>query len=214
MPTVQEQQAIQAIVTARNIPYLVHFTHVDNLSSILNNGFYPQSRKTELSGGIAHINDELRLDNKKDHTSFSIAFPNSKMFFRVRNTFGGDWAILLINNKILWEKECLFYQTNAASNSVRFNSTDEHKGSNALSRMFLSSDECPRESFLLDYDPTDDQAEVMIPGVIESSYIDSIVFDNKDIANEHYNRIEDKKVYYCQPVTKLYTTRKACRYGF
>jgi hypothetical protein len=44
---------------------------------------------------------------------------------------------------------------------------------------------------LLDYDPTDDQAEVMIQNVV--SYIDSIVLITKDIANEHYNRIEDKK---------------------
>ncbi|MFH4181086.1 DUF4433 domain-containing protein, partial [Acinetobacter baumannii] len=63
MPTTQEQQAIQAIVTAKNIPYLVHFTRVDNLPSILNNGFYPQSRKMQLLNGISHINDELRLDN-------------------------------------------------------------------------------------------------------------------------------------------------------
>lgn len=214
MPTIQEQQAIQAIVAAKNIPYLVHFTRVDNLPSILNNGFYPQSRKMELFGGIPHINDELRIDNKKDHTCFSISFPNSRMFFRVRNTFGGNWAILLINKQILWEKECLFYQTNAASNSVRFNSIDNHKGSHALNTMFLSNDECPRESFLLDCDPTDEQAEVMIPGIIESSYIDGIIFDNNDMATEYSNRIKDKKIYYCQPVTKIYTTRKACRYGY
>lgn len=214
MPTIEEQLAIQAVVTAKNIPYLVHFTRVDNLPSILKNGFYPQSRNTELTGGIPHINDPLRLDNKSDHTCFSISFPNSRMFFRVRNTFNGDWAVLLLKNQILWEKECLFYQTNAASNSVRFNSIDNHQGSHALSAMFLSSDECPRDSFLLDYDPTDEQAEVMIPGIIEPSYIDSIVFDNREIADEYYNRIKDKKIFYCQPVTKLYITRKACRYGY
>lgn len=214
MPTIEEQLAIQAVVTAKNIPYLVHFTRVDNLPSILKNGFYPQSRKTELAGGIPHINDPLRLDNKNDHTCFSISFPNSRMFFRVRNTFNGDWAVLLLKNQILWEKECLFYKTNAASNSVRFNSIDNHQGSHALSAMFLSNDECPRDSFLLDYDPTDEQAEVMIPGIIEPSYIDSIVFDNREIADEYYNRVKDKKIFYCQPVTKLYTTRKACRYGY
>lgn len=214
MPKTQEQLAIQAIVTAKNIPYLVHFTRIDNLPSILKNGFYPQSRKMELSAGIPHINDHMRLDNKKDHTCFSISFPNSKMFFRVRNTFNGDWAVLLINNRILWEKECLFYQTNAASNSVRFNSIDSHQGSHALSKMFLSSDECPRDSFLLDCDPSDEQAEVMIPGIIESSYIDGIVFDNREIADEYNNRIKDKKIFYCQPVTKIYTTRKAFRYGY
>lgn len=214
MPTPQEQQAIQAIVTARNIPYLVHFTRTDNLPSILNHGFYPQSRKMELLSGISHINDELRLDNKKDHTCFSITFPNSRMFFRVRNTFGGNWAVLLINKKILWEKDCLFYQSNAASNIVRFNSINDHKGSYALSKMFLSSYECPRENFLLDSDPTDEQAEVMIPGIIESSYIDSIIFDNNDIAMQYRNLVKDKEIHYCQPVTRIYTTRRAFRYGY
>lgn len=213
MPTVQEQLAIQNIVKAKNIPYLVHFTHVGNLPSILKHGFYPQSRQTELSGAIHHINDYMRLDNKTDHTCFSISCPNSRMFFRVRNKFNGNWAVLLINNRILWEKECLFYQTNAASNSVRFNSINNHQGSHALSTMFLSSDECPRDSFLLDCDPTDEQAEVMIPGIIESSYIDAIVFDNREIADEYNNRIKDKEILYCQPVTRIYTTRKAFRYG-
>ena len=43
MLTAQEQKAIQAIVTARNIPYLVHFTRVENLPFILQHGLQPRS---------------------------------------------------------------------------------------------------------------------------------------------------------------------------
>lgn len=213
MLTIEEQRAIQAIVTSRDIPHLVHFTHVNNLSSILQYGFYPQSRKNDLAHGIAQINDQLRLDNKLEYSCFSITFPNSKMFYRVRNKIGGDWAVLLINKKILWEKECLFYPTNAANNSVRFNNVNDHKGHKALNDIFTSSDESPRDVFLSACDPTDEQAEVMISGIIEPSYIDAIIFDNQLVANHYYGLIKNKEVFYCRPATKIYTTRKAFRYG-
>lgn len=214
MPTIEEQKAIQAYVEQKNIPYLVHFTHVNNLTSILQHGFYPQAQKSALASGIAHINDEVRWDNKKSYSCFSIAFPNWRMFYRVRNTFGGDWAVLLLNNRILWEKDCLFYEMNAADNRVRFNDIKDHQGISALEKMYNDSLDLPRESFLFKCDPTDDQAEVMIPGIIDPSYIESIVFDNKDIAKHYVTNPTGKSIYYCTPSTKIYTTRKASRHGF
>lgn len=214
MPNIPEQVAIQKFVNIKQIPYLVHFTHVNNLPSILQYGFYPQAQKTDLAAGIAHINDSLRLDNKKNYSCFSIAFPNSRMFYRVRNSFGGDWAVLLINNRILWEKDCLFYEMNAADSRVRFNDVEYHRGANALARMYDHSDDSPREPHLLNCDPTNDQAEVMVPGIIDPSYINSIVFDNQTIATHYHHNITDKSIYYCAPSTKIYTTRRACRSGY
>ena len=87
-------------------------------------------------------------------------------------------------------------------------------GVDALARMYHYSDTLPRESFLLNCDPTNDQAEVMVPGIIDPSYINSIVFDNRQIADHYFKNITDKSVYYCTPSTKIYTTRRACRNGF
>lgn len=214
MPTLEEQTAIQSVVKDKDIPYLVHFTHVNNLPSILQNGFYPQAKKDDLHAGIAQINDTKRYDNKTDYSCFSIGFPNWRMFYKVRNNIAGSWAVLLINSRILWEKECLFYATNAADNSVRFNDKSCHTGTTALESMYAFSKDYPRENFLKSFDPTDDQAEVMIPGIIEQAYIQSIIFDNERLADSYFEQVKDKEVYFCRPNTKIYTTRKACRHGF
>ena len=116
MPTVQEQLAIQAIVTARNIPYLVHFTHVDNLPSILQHGLQPrsvvddanQNKNNILFGKNIIFNDSYRVDYKREYNCLSVSFPNWRMFWGCRQNSGGNWVVLLLHPKILWEKESLF----------------------------------------------------------------------------------------------------------
>ncbi|MDH2535038.1 DarT ssDNA thymidine ADP-ribosyltransferase family protein [Acinetobacter baumannii] len=214
MPTPQEITAIQKIVQERKIPYLVHFTRVNNLPSILQHGIVSQNLFSQINNQPL-ITDPLRLDNKRDYSCFSIAFPNHRMFYRARNNIIGDWVLIRLSTQILWDYDCLFYPINAADNLVRFRDINDFQGSIALSNLFLNSDENPRESFLHSYDPTNDQSEVMVPGVIGSNYIQDIIFDSQQVAQDFINRIPDhgKQLYYCPPNQKFYTTRKACRYG-
>ncbi len=88
------QQAIQAHARRIRVPYLVHFTRVANLPSILQHGLYPVSRTAEV--GVAPVvNDELRLDGHRNATSLSIAFPNYRMFWKYRQeNVGVDWVVL------------------------------------------------------------------------------------------------------------------------
>ncbi|ENV67404.1 Uncharacterised protein [Acinetobacter junii] len=215
MPTPQEITAIQQIVIEKTIPYIVHFTRVDNLPSILTHGIYPPN-SFPLINNQALITDPLRLDNKRDYSCFSIAFPNHRMFFRVRNNIQGDWVLLRLSRQILWDFDCLFYPINAADNFVRFRDINEFKGSTALRNLFLNTEDNPREPFLHACDPTNDQSEVMVPGIINSNYIEDIIFDSQQVAQDFINKVPNhgKNLYYCPPNQKFYTTRKACRYGY
>lgn len=79
------KEAIKKIIEDRKIPALTHFTSLSNLESILENGLYSRDKVDES----VEVNDEMRLDGRKNTISTSIGFPNSKMFYKYRNQKGG-----------------------------------------------------------------------------------------------------------------------------
>ena len=127
---------IADILKNREIKYLCHFTRVENLESILTNGLYPRDSlfnkeyNPDPSLRVAGIfNDSIRADEKTNAICLSIAFPNSKMFSSLRHEYqngkwierqGIHWGVIVLSSRILLDKNCAFYPTNAASNDVRF----------------------------------------------------------------------------------------------
>lgn len=178
---------IQEVVQQRNITRLFHFTHSDNLSSILENGLLSRSELDDETNEYNYdFNDEDRIDGHLDGICLSISFPNAKMFWKYRSLKPGDWVILEINPSILWTKNCAFYPTNAASNNVRFNELELIKGDAAFSALF--SDEVfgiQRDVNLPAEYTTDVQAEVMVFEKIEPLYIVNTFHSNKQSA-EHF----------------------------
>lgn len=151
-----------------NIPFLTHFTRVENLASIFANGLYPRTRFGELPS-VPTINDTLRLDDHLDGISVSIAFPNNRMFYRLRQENPDqDWAILLLAPSILWTKKCGFCAHNAADARIRSTPFDELCTLESLKGMFEGED---RATFLQPFDPTDEQAEVLVMDAIEPNLI-------------------------------------------
>ena len=71
------------ILKERNIEKIVHFTKVENLESIFENGILSVNRLNDSS--IAYSPSDLfRLDDKLNMISTSISFPNYKMFYSKR----------------------------------------------------------------------------------------------------------------------------------
>lgn len=98
------KQAIQAHATEIQIPYLLHFTRVVNLPSIMAHGLYPIGRVSEIKATPA-INDQYRLDGHRNSTSVSIGFPNCQMLYKYRMADQAvDWVILVLHPSILWAK--------------------------------------------------------------------------------------------------------------
>ena len=102
------------------IETLVHFTHVQNLKSILQYGLIGRSQLKEMSLEFKY-NDQVRLEGQRKAICLSISFPNYKMFYKYRcaNSPDSNWVVLFLKSSILWELNCKFYMENAASNNAR-----------------------------------------------------------------------------------------------
>ena len=118
----REPEQLRQICDERGITTLLHFTRIENLSSILQKGLLGRSLLEE-SGQDFVWNDEQRLDAHKEAVCLSISFPNYRMFYSIREkkketneANDSQWVILLLDTNILWELDCTFFQENAASN--------------------------------------------------------------------------------------------------
>mgnify|MGYP001252283486 CR=1 FL=1 len=172
-----ERAAIEAIVRERSIQFLIHFTSIRNLPSILTNGLLP--RHTLASRGVEfHHNDELRMEGLTEATSLSIGFPNYLMLFKQINQARGDsFCLLALDPRVLWELPCLFSPGNAARRT--FSEHKEHlepyTGVKALARMFEGGEANRKLYGLPPYYTTDPQAEVLVVHDIPSTHIKGVV---------------------------------------
>ena len=174
------KQAIQAHAEGIKVPFLLHFTRIVNLPTIMRYGLYPVKRTTEI-GVTPAINDELRLDGHQDGTSLSIAFPNYRMFWKCRHeNVGVDWVVLFIHRSVLWIKDCAFCRYNAADTRICLQPLDDLKTPLAFASMFdeIEGAQPRNEQRLMPFDPTDGQAEVLVFDVIEPNLITGAAFDN------------------------------------
>ena len=117
------ESQIRQICTERSITTLFHFTRIENLRSILQEGLLSHSN-LETREPRPLFNDNDRADWCPEANCLSISFPNYKMFYSIRGKKKAEgvkdsqWVILLLNADILWELDCAFCQTNAASSSL------------------------------------------------------------------------------------------------
>jgi hypothetical protein len=162
---------IRALVRERKIPYLVHFTPKNNLDSILSDGLLSRNA---LIGRQFTATDEHRTDGWLDWISLSLSFPNYKMFYPKRNQLQevDGWVVLLIRSDVLWELECKYFLTNAASSEMRAFPEEYWSSCKALKDMF-GQDEY-RKGIPTWY-TTDPQAEVMVKEQIPINFIRKVV---------------------------------------
>lgn len=182
-----ERAEIKARVKDLGIPYLLHFTRIENLNSILDNGICPPSILTQREIDC-HVNDPLRYDGQKDASCFSLGHPNSRLFWRWRHEKPEkEWVVLMIDPAVLWTHDVAFCATNAAVRSISRTSLEYRRTVNALNSMYESVDGLPsRDSQMLrPYDPTDVQAEALVFGVVMPSMIIGARFES-EAALEHF----------------------------
>ncbi len=159
---------IKERVLSRRIPFLVHFTSIDNLESILENGLLSRTLLEEKKMKYDYSDGERR-DNYLECISTSISFPNYKMFFkkRIDSNCTWRWAIILLKREILWELECKFFSSNSAYGFFKTLTEAELSTVQSFDKMFL---ELPSRSCIPDHYTTDPQAEVLIKGKIPQHY--------------------------------------------
>lgn len=161
---------LSELVLSRGIKHLLHFTPVDNLKSILSKGILSR-RKLGFSDFIA--TDRERLDNWRDWISTSVSFPNYSMLYKktlhLSNVKG--WVIIVISSSVIWELDCMFFPTNAASGTARNRNEERWKSVRAFNEMFGHRH---HRQEIPDNFTTDPQAEIMIKNEIPVTYIKGV----------------------------------------
>jgi hypothetical protein len=180
---------IKKIIKQRNIKYLVHFTQAENIESILKHGLL--SRNEALLQEIdVCFSDPFRFDNRTNSINLSIMRPNYSMFYSKRMNIGDDWAVLLISPEVLYENDCEFSSTNAATGCDLSDSTESF--SNMFSESVLNNahrEVTRKEIGIPTFCTTDPQAEILVEGAINPNKIMAIAFETLTVKNRQISQI-------------------------
>jgi len=170
---------INDVMPKYKIPFLLHFTSVDNIESIAKDGLRPRD-VMDLLGGFKCC-DDLRIDGFKSGISLSVGFPNYKMFYKYRKMNGGTWCVVAINPQIICNGKCLFFSENAASSKWRGRSPFSLQQKESFEEMFYEIDGKPTRatSGLPIGCPTNPQAEIIHVGPIRRDDFMGITFENE-----------------------------------
>lgn len=181
---------MQGAVNEFGIRFLLHFTKASNLANIFSNGIL-SINELQSNGIFYSWNDCYRYDGCHNASSLSIEYPNYKMFYKYRSlNHTTDWVVLAIRKEVLWEKDCAFCVENAASNSVTQIPIELRKGPQAFRRLYDEIPDKPTRQILRLHPatPTNPQAEVLVFGHIEPTYIFSVCFENTETC-ERYKQL-------------------------
>lgn len=177
-------------IKRKKIDALYHFTHKDNLSSILLNGLL--TKKTLEEQKIEYkYNDEKRLEGIKDSISLSFSHPNWKMFYKYRClTNQNDWVVLKISPELLsgntdsslkelnefdYLDKAIFCKKNAAHFTERTKTAEERKSH----KVFLDIFESTIDIELLTY-PYLNESEILFQSNIPKEFIKEIYIVEED----------------------------------
>ena len=178
----KEKELIRNELKRRKIEYLVHFSHEENIPSILEHGI--------LSRNMLRINsiefkctDDSRADNELDYISTSVTSPNFPMLENKMNELKMIPVVFFIDANILCDPkiDSVFYVTNAANGFMNNESGRDCKSFNNMFKdsLIVKTNEEERTWNRFgknDNETTDSQAEVMIKDNIPLKYIKKAFF--------------------------------------
>lgn len=154
----------------RGIMSLIHFTRVENVKSIMENGICSVNscNKREI---LPFKTDDNRYDKLLDFISFSIGYPNYKMMYTKEKQYNHKFVILIIDVDVLnlIPKDCMIFSYCNAAKGGYHNA----KGLTGVRSLFYD-EQLRKDLCLSDFLTTDPQAEILINETIESKYIKKI----------------------------------------
>ncbi|MFD0394378.1 DarT ssDNA thymidine ADP-ribosyltransferase family protein [Streptomyces nogalater] len=184
---------ILAQARARGITRLCHFTKSANLSHILDSRQIRPVAVLQTAADAFRPADTQRLDGALDFTFLSVEYPNTWYLAQAasRDRNFRDWVILTLDVELLATCGARF----CAYNSARDRSAGALPGAAGFNAMFAPT--VPgklarrRAQGHPSWWPTDDQAEVQIPGVIPLSAVRSVIVrDEAQAELEHFRHVQ------------------------
>lgn len=181
---------------ARGATRLCHFTPALNLPHILRDGqIRPAAALSEDARACFNPTDLVRLDGHPDCVCCSIEYPNG--FYLVRARQSGrlqhfpDWIVMLLPLALMDRPGTLFSPRNAAAGSGAF----LEPGQAGLGRCYASAvagsggNTFTRGPRHLPGCPTDQQAEVLVPGNVPMSDVSGMVVASSTQARAELARL-------------------------
>ncbi|CCO46322.1 hypothetical protein VIBNISOn1_1730001 [Vibrio nigripulchritudo SOn1] len=184
-----EDDGVAGVIKNRKIEALYHFSKIENLEAIVNQGLTPRA---QLKDGDFAFTDINRSDGFLDANCISISFPQYRMFFikRIQNP-QQNWVVLELSPELILEKESAFFERNAASRTVKSEIIENRKMATAFEKMFDDIEELPsrEKRELPDNYPTDPQAEILVFDKIERSYIVAAHFADETVLSKYKDKL-------------------------
>ena len=178
-----EKEKIIKHAKERQIQYLVHFTNIKNVKSIVELGIWNRISLAQ-SGRPFLYNDLYRLDNAPQAVSVSVTFPNYRMFYRIRKNEENAkerWVVILLDAKKVLNLKCAFSYTNAANAYVREIAFEDRMNCVSFDMMFSEIPPYSRQQRKLAInETTDPQAEVLVNDYIPVDCIKKICCEKID----------------------------------
>ena len=178
-----ENEKIIKHAKERQIKYLVHFTNIKNVKSIVEVGIWNRISLAQ-SGRPFLFNDLYRLDNAPHAVSVSVTFPNYRMFYRLRKNEENAkerWVVILLDAKKVLNLQCAFSYTNAANAYVREIPFEDRMNCASFDMMFSEIPPYSRQQReLVINETTDPQAEVLVHNYIPVDCIKKICCEKID----------------------------------
>lgn len=187
---------VEAEVKVRSITRLCHFTPSRNLAQIVagKTGILATSKLQEDERSVYTATDLQRLDGFMEHVCCSIEYPNAWYFERARGKelLFKDWVVLLVTPNYLWMPGTKFCPRNAAAGYGRevaegvaaFKLLFAERSIGAYGRTYV------RSPLTASCCPTDEQAEILVPDMIEFHDIVGIAVRDEDQARSELVRLE------------------------
>jgi hypothetical protein len=174
----ERSRLVSEFCSTKRIVYLIHFTRIENLKRILQQGLINRKELSRLPESERPIfNDQERFDGHIEAVCLSISFPNYQMFYKLNKDKPDDWVVLLLDSSILWDLDCAFCQTNAASSIISRIPLEQRKTLKALVQMFNDEENVSRDELAIPANfTTNPQAEVLVFGTIPTNYIRCVNF--------------------------------------
>ena len=175
----------------RGITRLCHFTKSVHLAQILRKGEIRPVADLTAAKDAYRGTDPTRRDGFPDHVNCSIEYPNSWYLRKARNDDPNftDWVVLCLDVALLDRDEVRFCPFNSARN----NGSAAACGTHAFEAMFAlevtGARGLRRDSRHPAWWPTDDQAEVLVPGSIPLKRIGSVIVRSEEQAASEVHRL-------------------------
>ena len=192
--------SIRSEAAERGITRLCHFTPSRNLGHIASDprGLLASRHLQADEKAVFNPTDVERLDGYRDHLCCSIQYPNAWYFRKAREQeeLFPDWVVVFIESHYLWRVGTKFCPRNAAAGHGRFVGEGAAKFDALFAQSVVGNQIYEREPSHPSFLPTDEQAEVLIPDVVEHEDVIGVAVKDQTQAK---NEIARLKIQHCKP---------------